>query len=186
MPNTKSAKSKREKKSAKKAPQEKVKHYANRLFYLFVLVVLLVIVAISIYAFAPSVSPTVPFSTFKSNLASAKNISILVTYNNISMLNSESACFTALVEVLSRQRNPLSIDFFLTNSTSCTYVPGGLGHTINPATATSQACIKAAGSEPGVFLNYSLTNRTVITKSRFTVYGNAAYFNKCAIAPDFS
>ncbi len=173
-------------KTAVREPMQRKEPRLRRLFTVFVLAMIIVIAAALVYTYVPGSIGSMPFSTFKSNFDSAQRIAVLATYNNATEFNSESICFTDIIEIMSRRRDPSTIDFFATNSTECTYSPNGLGHAINPMITTPQACIKDANSEPGLFFNYSLTNKTVIASNHMYIYGNDQYFSKCPLAADFS
>ncbi len=151
------------------------------------LIGLIAVVVVAIAAAAviiPGINPS--FSTFKSNFQSAPRIAITVKYTNATAYNSETSCFTDIVEVVSRYKSPSAIDFYTIDGNNCTYSPTGLGHQINPVTTNASECLSKAYSEPGIFLNYSQANRTLITASHLYIYGNGAYYNECPIAVDLS
>lgn len=124
------------------------------------------------------------FASFKSEFNSAQKIAIISQYINGTEYVNISRCVTDLVhdEVSSLQRNSSTINFYVINSTTCTYSPTGLGHTINPITTNASSCENSTASEPSIYLNYSANNYSVLTKNHLTVYGNGAYFAQCPIA----
>jgi cellobiose-specific phosphotransferase system component IIC len=130
---------------------------------------------------------SVPFSTFKSNFQSAARIAIIASYGNQtgSGVTLQCAALVAYSVALSRSAN--TIDFYVLNSSSCTSYPmGSLGHEANLATNTIGNCLNMTKSETSLFLNYSASNRTIVTPYRLYVYGNAQYMSQCPIAVDIS
>jgi len=128
----------------------------------------------------------VPFSTFKSNFQSAARIAIIASYGNQTGSGVTLQCATRAVQVAAHSRNATTIDFYVLNSSSCTYPIGGLGHQVNLATNTIGNCLNMTKSETSLFLNYSADNRTIVTPYRLYVYGNAQYMSQCPIAVDLS
>ncbi len=151
-----------------------------------VLLILIAAAAYVLYTVLPSSNALVSFPTFKTNLNAATRIAILSTYSNSEQLNSEALCFSDLVQILSTTRSPSTIDFYEVNSTSCTYSPNGLGHQVTPENTTAASCLKSAASEPGIYLNYSDTNSSMITAYHLYIYGNSNYFAQCPVAVDLS
>ena len=160
--------------------------------YAIAAVIIIIIAIAAVFVLMPksgapgTVGPTtVPFSTFKANLDSAANISVLLIYSNNTQQSYERQCYNYVLEVLGSQRSPKSISFFDSNQTSCVY-SRSLGYPINISYASRQACINMADSTPGMVFNYTSSNTTVITAQRANLSGNAAFFNKCAIAADLT
>lgn len=168
------------------AEQKKALNTKRNVLLVVIGVIILVAIVIAVLLQSGPLQSTVPFSTFKTNLDSAHNISILVSYSNLTQFNIEEPCFTYIVEVLSNKRNPNTINFYEVNATSCTYSPNGLGHQVTPQNTTASNCINQAGSVPGIVLSFSGTNSTTINAQRMQVYGNAAYYAQCPIAVDLN
>ncbi len=130
----------------------------------------------------------VPFQTFKANFNSAHRVALAVTFSNQSQYVDTSPCYTALVEIIARNRNASSIGIYFINQTTstCIYSSSGLGGSVNITTVNAATCIAFANSEPSIFLNYSASNYTRITPSQLYVGGDAAYLASCPIATEFS
>ena len=124
------------------------------------------------------------FSTFKSNFNSAQRIAVVTQYTNATQYNMISQCSTDIIsaETVSDKRNASTIDFYVLNSTSCTYAPNGLGHVLNPVTTNASSCENEIKLEPSISLNYSSYNHTIITPYHMYVYGNTQYFSSCPVA----
>lgn len=150
------------------------------------IIILAVAAAYTVLVLLPSGSSPATFSTFKANLNAASRVAILSTYADPTQLNIESQCFTDIVQILSTQRSPTTIDFYEVNATSCTYSPNGLGHEVTPANTTPAVCLKDAAAEPSIYLNYSTSNSSIITADHMYVYGDAQYFEQCPVAVDLS
>ncbi|MDE1767911.1 MAG: hypothetical protein KGH64_04210 [Candidatus Micrarchaeota archaeon] len=153
-------------------------------------IILMVIIAVLVVVLSPSsgFAPTVPFSTFRSSLQTANRISVTVTYSNQSQYANESLCFTSMLEVISHNRKPSTIDFYIIDNktATCTYSTTGFGGSVNPVTTNSTYCLGKAYAEDGLFLNYSNFNSTRIYSNRMYVYGNNAYMAQCPIAVELS
>ena len=150
---------------------------------ILVLVVLSVIFYIIPQYFQVSFLQT-SFGTFKSNFNSAQRIAVVTQYTNATQYNILSQCSTDIIsaETVSDNRNASTIDFYVLNSTSCTYAPNGLGHVLNPVTTNASSCENEIKSEPSISLNYSSYNHTIITPYHMYVYGNDQYFSSCPVA----
>jgi hypothetical protein len=127
------------------------------------------------------------FTTFKSTFNSAPRVGIYVVADNGTGLASTVGCATQLIEKIVAtpgiHRNSSTIGFYVLNSTSCTYLAGGLGRQIKNYTYTSASdCINFSRSAPSIFLNYSQYNNTIIKKSAIYIEGNAAFMGECGIA----
>lgn len=153
---------------------------------ILVMIALAVLVVVAIVFIVPNYLTGVSFSTFKTNFNDAQRIAFVVTAFNQSTYANESTCSTSAIQIISRLRNPATIDFFIITNNTCTYSPNGLGKPTTPLTTTAASCLKTANSESGVFLNYSSFNNTVITPYHLYVYGNSQYMRRCPIAADFS
>jgi len=167
--------------SSEKAAGEK-KNRGKGLEYLFVLLVILAIIIIAYLAFSNFL--LTPFSTFASNFHAAPRVALVVFFSNESEYISEYSCFTKMIESIAYTRNATTIDFFIINGTTCTYPSTGLGKPIQIATTDASKCLSVAKAEPSIFLNYSITNRTIITPYHLYIYGNNAYMSACPIASD--
>jgi len=167
--------------SSEKAAGEK-KNKGKSLEYLFVLLVILAIIIIAYLAFSNFL--LTPFSTFASNFHAAPRVALVVFFSNESEYISEYSCFTKMIESIAYTRNATTIDFFIINGTTCTYPSTGLGKPIQIATTNASKCLSVAKAEPSIFMNYSITNRTIITPYHLYIYGNNAYMNACPIASD--
>jgi len=167
--------------SSEKAAGEK-KNRGKGLEYLFVLLVILAIIIIAYLAFSNFL--LTPFSTFASNFHTAPRVALVVFFSNESEYISEYSCFTKVIESIAYTRNATTIDFFIINGTTCTYPSTGLGKPIQIATTNASKCLSVAKAEPSIFMNYSITNRTIITPYHLYIYGNNAYMSACPIASD--
>jgi len=167
--------------SSEKAAGEK-KSRGKGLEYLFVLLVILAIIIIAYLAFSNFL--LTPFSTFASNFHAAPRVALVVFFSNESEYISEYSCFTKMIESMAYTRNATTIDFFIINGTTCTYPSTGLGKPIQIATTNASKCLSVAKAEPSIFMNYSITNRTIITPYHLYIYGNNAYMSACPIASD--
>ncbi len=128
-------------------------------------------------------STQVPFSVFKSNLASAQRVSLLLEFSNNTQLDYELQCSTTILQMMSSTRSPKTIDFFEVNQTSCSY-SHGLGYPINLTNPSTSTCVSDAQLEPGISLNYSAMFSNTITADHMYIQGNSTYFKGCPIAVD--
>lgn len=151
-----------------------------------VLAVAAIAVVLAAFYYLVLPSSSVPFTTFKSNFDAGKRVAFFVTYGNQSQFAAESTCYTEIIHDVALSRNATTIDFFILNSTTCTFSTTGLGKAVNISTASPAQCIARVASEPSIFLNYSATNRTVVKAYDLYQYGNAAYMSSCPIAVDIS
>jgi hypothetical protein len=149
------------------------------------LVAMAAVLAAFYYLALPSMS-NVPFTTFKSNFDAGKRVAVFVTYGNQSQFAAESSCYTEIIHNVALSRNASTIDFFILNSTTCTFSSTGLGKAVNISTVAPAQCLARAASEPSIFLNYSSQNGTVVKAYDLYEYGNAAYMAACPIAVDIS
>ena len=172
-------------KADKKEEEPKTRNY----FPIITGVIFIIVVILLTYFYLASSTSaiTVPFSVFKSNIDSAQKIFITVTFNNASQYDSLSICSTSITQVLAQKRKSNTIGVFFINldNSTCQY-DTSLGYPINLNTSNSSYCQSLAKSEPGIFLNYSLQNNTVVTSKHIYIYGNSTYMDTCAVAADFS
>ncbi|MEM3296926.1 MAG: hypothetical protein QW696_03440, partial [Candidatus Micrarchaeaceae archaeon] len=159
------------------AKSQKAKPAAHRVNEKALIIAIIVVVVAAVIAayYLVFMRFSTSFPTFLANFRSAARVSVLVGYSNTTQFAGMSSCYSAIVESIAHTRNATTIDFFVVNATTCYYSPGGLGKPISVTTATAKQCISQALSEPSVFLNYSATNRTIITPYHLYVYGNSAY-----------
>ena len=178
------AKSSQRKEDSKKEIHSNKKETRNYLPYIGGIIVI-AIIALLIY-FVSTNYVSAPFSTYKSTLSSAPRIGVLVGYANSTQYANESVCSQLIIEFIAHNRNTKTIDLFYINQQNgtCLY-DAGLGYPINYTQQSAGTCIKAASSEPGVSLNYSLYNSTSTSLTHFRIFGNAAFYSKCPIAADF-
>lgn len=172
-------------KARKEAKQKKeAKPRSSLLTGLMIAIPLILVFAVFVLVILPTL--TVPFSTFKSNFASAKRVAIIASYNVQAGSGATLECATQAVQVAAHSRNATTIDFYVINQTSCLESVGGLGHVFTPAANTISNCLNSTKSETSLFLNYSATNDTLITPYKLYIYGNIEYMNHCPIAVDLS
>jgi hypothetical protein len=119
---------------------------------------------------------------------SAPRVSLTVTFYNTTQYASENPCFTSIIQILAHSRKASTIDFFIIDgrNATCTYPETGLGGNVSIGTAGSSYCLGVANGEPGIFLNYSQTNYTIVTASHLFVYGNDNYMAGCPVAVELS
>ena len=163
--------------------ERKIPYIPIAILIILILVVLLVVFYVIPQYLQISFLQT-SFSTFKSNFNSAQRIAVVTQYTNATQYNIISQCSTDIIsaETVSDNRNASTIDFYVLNSTSCTYAPNGLGHVLNPVTTNASSCENEIKSEPSISLNYSSYNHTIITPYHMYVYGNDQYFSSCPVA----
>ena len=175
--------------SKKQSPRKKEaeqKAGKKQIAILPAVIVIAIIIALAAVAYTIYSNYTqVNFSAFKANFNSASRVAVAVTYQNVSELPSLLSCSTTLVQVIAHSRNASTIDFFVLNSSTCTYSPTGIGHAINISSESSSSCLKIANSEPSIFLNASQSNSTTILPYHFYQYADQTYLQKCAIAVEF-
>ena len=126
------------------------------------------------------------FSAFKANFYSAPRVAIYATAYNGTVLSGTVGCATAIIENIvanaQAHRNSSTIDFFIINQTACTYV-AGLGMS-NGTETTVGSCLNMSGMEPTIYINYSLTNRTVVTPNYLYTSGDRLFLSECGIATE--
>lgn len=178
-----------------KAPEPKQqaepKPQGGRGAYLAIAIIA-VIVAVGLFSFFvlipayfPTVSPSVPFSTFKANYVGSQSVAVVAIFPNATAGTSDVNCAISVIENgIEQRKTPPKIDFFILNATNCTYSP--ISTTINETTEPPSQCIKVATSEPSLFINFSATNKTEITAYHMYVWGNSEFMHMCPIAVEFS
>ncbi|MGC9099173.1 MAG: hypothetical protein ACP5HW_01330 [Candidatus Micrarchaeia archaeon] len=184
---------KEEKNSSKKNKKEseinerskqKEEKASNKMEYVVVAAIIIIILAIAYVTFSNLL--ITHFSTFLGNFHSAPRVAVAVFYNNESQYISEYSCFTKLIESIAYTRNATTIDFFILNSTNCTYSSTGLGKPVQIITVSAKKCLSVARSEPSIFLNYSISNKTIVTPYHLYIYGNGAYMASCPVASELT
>ena len=150
--------------------------------------VIVIAAALAVYYFRfENSSSQASFASFRNTFNSAPKVAIYVVSSNSTGLGATVGCATQLIEKLletpQTHRNSSTIGFYVMNSTSCTYSSSGLGSAIKNYTYTSASnCISFSKSEPSIFLNYSVENRTIITRTALYLEGNSAFMGECGIA----
>ena len=171
---------------ANRKDDNKIKSSKSKKAFYFSIIIIILIAALVIFTFLYILPLYVgtSLSTFKSNFNSGQRIAVVSQYTNSTQYNILSQCSTDIIsaETASNGRNASTIDFYVINSTTCTYAPNGLGHVLNPVTTNASSCEKQITAEPSISLNYSQTNYTVISPYHLTIYGNSKYFLACPIA----
>jgi len=169
---------------AKVSESNKSKGKSRTIQYVEALAVMIAILLIAYFAFSNFL--ITPFSTFASNFHSSPRVAVAVTFVNESEYVAEYPCFTKLIESIAYTRNATTIDFFLLNSTNCTYPISGLGKPTQIGTTSKAKCLAVAKSEPSIFMNYSSYNNTIITPYHLYIYGNSGYMSSCPIAAELT
>ena len=155
----------------------------------YAIVIVLVAVMLYLLYFLMTNYVSTSFSTFKSNYLGSAKVAVVVTYGNTTQLSYEIPCSEDVIQAVSRARsltsgfNSSSMDFFILNSSACSYQLG-LGYPINVKNATASTCLSAIKNRPAIYLNYSSTNSTIITPYKLYVYGNSNYMRVCSITAD--
>lgn len=127
-------------------------------------------------------------SAFKSSFQTAPRVAIFATAYNGTVLSSTVGCATAIIEnvVGSRtsHRNASTIDFYILNRTSCTFLKYGLGSRSNNYTTTALSnCTGSITREPTIYINYSVKSSTPVIQPRYLyIAGNQTYLGQCGIA----
>lgn len=156
--------------------------------YLIAIVVFVAVAVASYEIFSNLYSTATPggFSVFKSNFNSAQRVAVYVTDYNSTAFSSVATCANKLITsvISGTRRNSSSIDYFIVNSTSCTYVRGLGTSAGNGTTASIPDCLSLSGSEPTIYLNYSSTNRTVIKPYYLYTSGDSLFLSECGIATE--
>ena len=154
-----------------------------------IIVIVLAFAGAIVYGVGRS-SPQTPFSVFQKNFNTANEVNIYIVGNNGTAISSTSGCATAIIQTIefnaTHHRNPNTISFFALNQTGCVYL-SGLGHAAKNYTyASASACIQQSSSKPSIFINYSISNSTVIKPNAFYLSGDARYLVECGIASEIS
>jgi hypothetical protein len=175
----------------KGAGREKKGTYAK-----YVFAIMLVVIVIGVAIFASSLLMThgttnTSFDTFKKNYVAAPRVNIFVAAYNGTVLSSTVGCATAIIEQIvaskTNHRNATTIDLNIINETSCIR-SNGLGGTgaANYTTTSLQNCLNTSGVEPSIYINFSLTNTTIIRPDYLYVSGNELFLRECGLASELS
>ena len=163
----------------------KRKQVSPRVVAAAVIIILVVAIAAVLFVLVPNVSG-VSFQAFKLNFNAAPRVALAVTFHNQTQYEDTVPCYTTMLEIIGRTRNASSIDFYLLNSTTCTYLSQGLGSARGAVkTSNASSCLSTAYSEPSIFLNYSSNNYTRITPDHIYISADSAYLASCPIAAEF-
>lgn len=124
------------------------------------------------------------YLTFLNNVNSSARVAIIQSYNNGTVLGEEEYCYSLLaIQQLAHTRKPSTIDFFIISqqNATCTYSSSGLGGQINVTNSSASSCLNRISSEPSIFINYSLSNSTIVTPSSVTINANQAFLSRCTV-----
>jgi hypothetical protein len=179
---------------AKKKDTKKTKEQSNLKgpWAKYVVAIILIIVIIGVAIFAGAIlnnkqAPNGNFNVFKQNFDSAPRVNIFVAAYNGTVLSSTIGCGTAVIEEIvgsrTEHRNSSTIDLNIVNQTSCIRSKGLGEETTNVTITTSlQNCLNTTNSEPTLYINYSMTNKTIITPDYLYVSGDATFLRECGVA----
>jgi hypothetical protein len=175
------------KKAQKPEPQDK----GVSLTVYLVMIAVFVVVAIAAYTIVGDLYSNAAagnLSVFQNNFDSASRIAIYVPDYNSTTLSSAGTCADKLITsvITDMHRNSGSIDYFIFNSTNCTYVRGLGANASNGTTTSVQNCLSISGSEPTVYFNYSHINKTVIEPDIIRTSGDSMFLSECGIATEIS
>ncbi|MCL5092489.1 MAG: hypothetical protein M1364_02395 [Candidatus Marsarchaeota archaeon] len=154
-----------------------------------IIIIVLAFAGAIVYGVSNSNAQT-PFSVFQKNFNTANAVNIYIVGNNGTAISSTSGCATAIIQAIefnaTHRRNSSTISFFALNQTGCVYL-SGLGKAAKNYTYSSaSACIKQSASKPSIFINYSVSNSTVIKPDTFYLSGDARYLAECGISGEIS
>ena len=174
----------------RKTSQKEEEKHKSANTYIIVAAIVFIVVAAAVYELVGIVfksNTSGSFGTFKSNFNSAQRVAIYATAYNGTVLSSTVGCATMIIENIvgssQTHRNASTIDLFIINETRCTYTMGlGLGS--NGTETSLSDCLNRGSSEPTIYLNYSLTNTTVIKPNYLYTSGDRLFLNECGIATE--
>lgn len=171
----------------------KKKTYEGAAKYIVATVLVVIIIASAIFATGLlSKHPSnASFDAFKSNFNSAPRVNIFVAAYNGTVLSSTVGCATAVIEQIvasqANHRDASTIDLNIINETSCIRTVGlGTSNVSNYTTTSLQNCLNTSDTEPSIFINYSLTNTTIIKPDALYVSGDSMFLSECGIASEIS
>ncbi|MDE1868419.1 MAG: hypothetical protein KGH60_00405 [Candidatus Micrarchaeota archaeon] len=133
-------------------------------------------------------SPSGSFSVFKSSFQTAPRVAIFATAYNGTVLSGTVGCSTAIIESVvgsrTSHRNASTIDFYIINRTSCTFLKYGLGSKSSNYTTTALSnCTGTMAREPTVYINYSTgAPITTIQPKYLYISGNQTFLSECGVA----
>jgi hypothetical protein len=173
--------------------KESKKEGMSRQNAMLLAVLVIIIVAVSFtFSYNALSAPTANgnFTAFWGSFASAPRAGIVINYYNSTVFESGLACSTTLIQEIqgssTLHRNSSTLDFYVINSTSCSYSLG-LGSTNASARiANISTCTSLISSEPRIVIGYSLANQTATNSTVLTIKGNAAYLQRCGIASEIT
>jgi len=178
---------KKEQASEQKKTEQKKSGRSYR--YVFLVLILIVFAAALFYVYRSYRTTPTSFSTFKSNFNSAQRVAIYVNGFNQTALVSTVDCSTTIISTIIASpvshRNSSTIDYYVLNQTSCLYHRLGSG-TNNYTNLNLSDCLNSANAEPSIFLNYSITNTTIIRPTQLYIAGDQKYLRECGIAPELA
>lgn len=128
------------------------------------------------------------FSAFKSSFQAAPRVAIFATAYNGTVLSGTVGCSTAIIESVvgsrTSHRNASTIDFYIINRTSCTFLKYGLGSKSSNYTTTALSnCTGTMAREPTVYINYSTgAPITTIQPKYLYISGNQTFLSECGVA----
>lgn len=161
--------------------------------YIVSIIIIVLIIGVAIFASSFLNTPGTgnnSFSVFEKNYDSAPRVNIFVAAYNGTVLSSTIGCATAVIEQLiasrANHRDAGTIDLNIINETSCIRSVG-LGNTSRNYTVTSlQNCLNTSSTEPSLYINYSMTNVTIIKPEYMYISGSALFLRECGLASEFS
>lgn len=179
-------------KNTKRAEPAKHDGSSNAKYYAIIAAAVLIAVgAVGWFALSLQTSgANASFSTFRSNFQAAPRVAIFSTAYTGTGISSTVGCATSIIEnVVGSQtshRNATTIDFYIVNATSCTFLKSGLGSRSNNYTTVPLAnCTANISKEPTIYLNYtSGTSTTLIKPDYIYIAGNQTFLAECGIAEE--
>jgi hypothetical protein len=182
--------------ASKKAPEQKQKGDSKQGgrglgVALFAIIIIVVVAGGLVYGLNMSQQGQTSIAVFEGNFDSAARVSVLVTAYNGTTLAAATGCATGLIEQLtathgSAHKNASMISFYVINSTKCVYAPQLGSSSSTYSNSTPGKCINMSRSTPSIFINYSDTNRTVITPDALYVSGTTGFLSQCGVASEIT
>jgi hypothetical protein len=158
--------------------------------YLVALIVFIAVAVVSYVIFNDLYSAATPggFASFKSSFNAAQRVAIYVADYNSTVFSNTGTCADKLITsmITYTHRNSSTIDYFIVNGTSCTYVRGLGAKASNGTIASIGDCKSLSGSEPTIYLNYSSKNETIIKPDYLYTSGDGLFLSECGIATEIS
>ncbi len=148
-------------------------------------VIILAIAGALFYGLQPSQPSSI--GAFQASFLSANTIGIYVGDFNATGYPPADGCANNLIETAvanaQHHRAPGSINFFVVNTTSCSY-SHGLGGTVNTSVINVTQCLGFSATEPSIFINYSTTNSTLVRDGVLYISGTLKFLSECGIASE--